>query len=55
MKNTKNLAGDDIKTEDSNWRFSGDVVNNFDEHVRKSVPLYLEGHQITCDLSKFVA
>jgi tRNA (cmo5U34)-methyltransferase len=52
MKN-KNLAGDNIKTEDSNWRFSGDVVNNFDEHVKKSVPLYLEGHQITCDLSKF--
>ena len=52
MKNKK-LAGDDIKTEDSNWRFSGDTVNNFDEHVKKSVPLYLEGHQITCALSKF--
>ncbi|MDC0239185.1 methyltransferase domain-containing protein [Candidatus Thioglobus sp.] len=52
MKN-KHPAGDKIKTEDSNWRFSGDVVNNFDEHVKKSVPLYLEGHQITCDLSKF--
>ena len=52
MKN-KHLAGDNIKTKDSNWQFSGDVVNNFDEHVKKSVPLYLEGHQITCDLSKF--
>jgi tRNA (cmo5U34)-methyltransferase len=49
----KKLAGDNIKTEDSNWCFSGDVVNNFDKHVKKSVPLYLEGHQITCDLSKF--
>jgi len=46
-------AGDNIKTEDSNWKFSGETVDNFDEHVKKSVPLYLEGHQITCDLSKF--
>jgi len=49
----KQLAGDDIETEDSNWRFSGDVVEKFDEHVKKSVPLYLEGHQTTCNLSKF--
>ena len=46
-------AGDNIKTEDSNWKFSGETVDNFDEHVKKSVPLYLEGHRITCDLSKF--
>jgi len=49
----KKFAEDKIKTEDSNWKFSGDVVDKFDEHVKKSVPLYLEGHQITCDLSKF--
>jgi len=54
MKNKyKKLAGDNIKTEDSNWKFSGDVVDKFDEHVKKSVPLYLEGHQLTCNLSKF--
>jgi len=52
MKN-KHLAGDNIKTEDSNWKFSGETVSNFDNHVKKSVPLYLEGHQITCGLSKF--
>ena len=52
MKN-KNLAGDNIITEESNWQFSGEVVTNFDEHVKKSVPLYIEGHKITCDLSKF--
>ena len=49
----KHTAGDNIKVEDSNWRFSGDVVSNFDEHVKKSIPLYSEGHQITCDVSKF--
>jgi len=54
MKNRyKKLAGDDIKTEESNWTFSGDVVDKFDEHVKKSVPLYLEGHLMICDLSKF--
>ena len=54
MKNKyKKLVGDNIKTEDSNWKFSGDVVDKFDEHVKKSVPLYLEGHKLTCNLSKF--
>ena len=52
MKN-KHLAGDNIKTEDSNWKFSGETVSNFNDHVKKSVPLYLEGHQIICGLSKF--
>jgi ABC-type amino acid transport substrate-binding protein/LysM repeat protein len=38
MKNKyKKLAGDNIKTEDSNWKFSGDVVDKFDEHVKKSL------------------
>jgi len=49
----KQNVGDKIKTEGSNWRFRGNVVDKFDDHVKKSVPLYLEGHQITCDLSKF--
>jgi len=50
---SKVSAGDNINTEDSNWKFSGETVDNFDEHVKKSVPLYLEGHQIACGLSKF--
>jgi tRNA (cmo5U34)-methyltransferase len=52
MKNKK-IAGDNINTEDSNWKFSGETVSNFNEHVKKSVPLYIEGHQLTCNLSKF--
>jgi len=50
---SKISAGDNINTEDGNWKFSGETVDNFDEHVKKSVPLYLEGHQIACGLSKF--
>ena len=52
MKNKKK-AGDNIIIEDSNWKFSGETVSNFNEHVKKSVPLYIEGHQLTCNLSKF--
>lgn len=53
MNDVKKIAGDGIKTEDSSWSFSGGVVDNFDQHVQKSVPLYLEGHNTVCDLSKF--
>ena len=52
MKNNKD-AGDNTEIEDSNWEFSGETVINFDDHVKKSVPFYEEGHQLTCSLSKF--
>ena len=46
-------AGDNIKTERANWKFSGDTVKEFDTHVEKSVPLYNEGHTLICNLSDF--
>jgi len=46
-------AGDEIKTEDANWSFSGETVEKFDKHIEKSVPLYNEGHDLICNLSKF--
>lgn len=46
-------AGDGIVTERANWKFSGDTVREFDNHVQKSVPLYNEGHTLICDLSDF--
>lgn len=49
----KKKAGDDIQIENSNWSFSGDVVGKFDRHVEKSVPLYNEGHELTCELGSF--
>jgi tRNA (cmo5U34)-methyltransferase len=49
----KKQAGDNIQTEDSNWKFKGEAVKNFNNHVKKSVPLYEEGHEIICNLSKF--
>lgn len=46
-------VGDDLEVEHGNWKFSGEVVKNFDEHVSKSVPLYAEGHELICDVSDF--
>ena len=37
-------SGDDIKTKNSAWNFANkDVVDSFDSHVQKSVPLYQQG------------
>ncbi len=36
MKN----VGDKIKALNANWSFTGEVAQNFDEHINKSLPLY---------------
>lgn len=46
-------VGDGLKVENANWRFRGDVVDKFDEHVSKSVPLYAEGHELICQISDY--
>ena len=46
-------VGNNIKKERANWDFSGNVAQTFNEHVRKSVPLYDEGHDLVCQLSDF--
>lgn len=46
-------VGDGLKVENANWRFRGDVVDKFDEHVSKSVPLYEEGHELICQISDY--
>ncbi len=45
--------GDNINKERANWNFSGNVAETFVQHVRKSVPLYDEGHDLVCYLSDF--
>ena len=42
-----------IAAENARWRFSGDVVDHFDEHVERSVPFYHEGHQLIVRLADF--
>ena len=46
-------VGDNLEVGNANWRFRGDVVEKFDEHVVKSVPLYREGHELICRLSDY--
>ena len=41
-----------IQAENAGWTFEN-IASDFDEHVRKSVPLYEEGHDLTCKLSDF--
>ncbi len=46
-------VGDGLEIQNANWRFRGDVVAKFDEHVAKSVPFYREGHELVCSLSDY--
>ncbi len=46
-------TGDNIDALNANWSFSGEVPQNFDNHVTKSVPMYNEGHNLICRLSDF--
>ena len=46
-------VGDSIEVGTSSWTFGGNTANTFDSHVRKSVPLYEEGHDLICKLSEF--
>lgn len=46
-------VGDGLSADRGNWKFSGSVVDSFDDHVSKSVPLYHEGHELICDMSDF--
>ena len=42
-----------INSKNANWSFGGDVPKNFVPHIRKSVPGYERGHEITCQISEF--
>jgi len=46
-------AGDNIVVGNANWKFSGDMVKKFEEHVAKSVPLYHEGHDLILKISDY--
>jgi len=49
----KKGVGDKILAMRSNWSFDGDTPNHFVSHLRRSVPLYDLGHELTCQLSDF--
>ena len=43
--------GDNIKAENASWSFGKKVPKKFTQHISKSVPFYLEGHEIITFLS----
>ncbi len=45
--------GDHIKAENANWKFNGKMVEHFEDHVAKSVPMYKEGHKLIENLSDY--
>jgi len=47
------IAGDNIEACNANWKFNGKVVDEFDRHISKSVPLYKEGHDLVVKLSDY--
>ena len=46
-------SGDKITAQNANWKFNGSMVDHFEEHVSKSVPLYKEGHELVTKLSDY--
>jgi len=50
---SKNSVGDNIDSSNADWKFSGEMVKDFEEHVQKSVPLYNEGHDIILKISDY--
>jgi len=46
-------VGDGIVGRNSQWSFGGEVPQGFAEHVRRSVPLYDEGHALICRISDY--
>ena len=42
-----------IVKKNSNWNFKGNVYKYFDQHIKKSVPLYLETQDLYLKLSDF--
>lgn len=46
-------VGSGILAENANWKFSGDVHENFDGHIEKSVPFYKECHELGVKIADF--
>lgn len=49
----KGSVGDGIVARNGEWSFGGGLSETFTEHVRRSVPLYDEGHDLICGISDY--
>ncbi len=50
---TETKVGHNIEAPNADWSFGGDVAETFVEHIRQSVPLYEEDHDLICQLSDY--
>ena len=46
-------VGENINASNANWSFGGSTAKEFDEHVKKSIPLYEYGQELICQLSDY--
>jgi tRNA (cmo5U34)-methyltransferase len=47
------MSGDGIKAENARWKFHGEMVEQFERHIARSVPFYAEGHDLVVKLSDY--
>ncbi len=47
------MSGDGIKADNASWKFNGEMVEQFETHVARSVPFYNEGHDLVVKLSDY--
>ncbi len=51
---SKNFFGKGISSiEGTDWKFNKNISNNFDKHVRQSIPMYNEIQRYICSLSEW--
>ncbi len=53
MQAEQSHVGHRIEAKNADWSFGGNVPETFVDHIRQSVPLYEEGHDLICQLSDF--
>ena len=53
METNLSNVGDNISANIGNWSFGGEVAKTFDDHITKSVPGYLEGHDLISKIAPF--
>jgi tRNA (cmo5U34)-methyltransferase len=53
MSDAQDHVGNGIVSPNSAWTFGGSVADHFEEHIKHSIPFYLEGHELVCQISDF--
>ena len=53
MSNDENKVGDNIEAQNAAWSFSARAAENFDDHARKSIPMYDIGHDVVVKVSDY--